>query len=297
MIKKIFCVITLLCVAVLTGEAQPASKPQPQPLYPTGGMPGYNGLTAASTADDGVTRFAIAEPDYMVFLPDKARQNGQCVIVCPGGGYGCVCYQREGIEVAQWLNTFGTAAVVLRYRMPNGHSRIPLTDVCEMFRTVRAHAAEWNIDPQQVGIMGFSAGGHLAATAATQTECAEAHPAFAVLIYPVITFTLPYAHLGTRKNLTGADSPSAELVARYSCEQRVTDATSPCFIALSDDDQVVSPQNSTMFYNALKDHNVAAELHIYPTGQHGWIGPFHYWDEYHASLARWLSQQRDAAQP
>ncbi|MDD3108666.1 MAG: alpha/beta hydrolase [Alistipes sp.] len=269
-----------------------AQMPQPQPLYPQG-VPSSNGIDPAQSSDNGEVAAATTTPDYTLFQPSRNLRNGQAVIVCPGGGYGCTCYDREGFEVAQWLNTQGITAVVLRYRMPNGHPEIPMEDVRALFGILCANAEAWGVDPTQIGIMGFSAGGHLAATAATHIASAETRPAFAVLIYPVITFREPYAHLGTRQNLLGA-TPTAEQIALYSNEEQVSAQTPPCFIALSDNDEVVPVQNSMMMYNALKQYNIPVELHIYPTGHHGWIDRFVYWDEYHRSLARWLMQQRES---
>lgn len=152
--KRILAFLSLVVLCCAEASAQ-----TPQPLYPDGKFDGDNGLDSSVTADRDGVRFGVAVPDYFLFRPAPDKANGQCVVVLPGGGYGCVCYQREGIDVARWLNENGVTAVVLRYRMPNGHSEIPLTDVRRMFRTVRENAAEWGIDPCQVGVMGFSAGG------------------------------------------------------------------------------------------------------------------------------------------
>ena len=151
--KRILAFLSLVVLCCAEASAQ-----TPQPLYPDGKFDGDNGLDSSVTADRDGVRFGGAVPDYFLFRPAPDKANGQCVVVLPGGGYGCVCYQREGIDVARWLNENGITAVVLRYRMPNGHSEIPLTDVRRMFRTVRENAAEWGIDPCQVGVMGFSAG-------------------------------------------------------------------------------------------------------------------------------------------
>ena len=293
--KRILAFLSLVVLCCAEASAQ-----TPQPLYPDGKFDGDNGLDSSVTADRDGVRFGVAVPDYFLFRPAPDKANGQCVVVLPGGGYGCVCYQREGIDVARWLNENGVTAVVLRYRMPNGHSEIPLTDVRRMFRTVRENAAEWGIDPCQVGVMGFSAGGHLAASALTLFEFSYARPDFGILIYPVITMQDGFSHGGSRDNLVGKD-PSEDLILRFSTERHIvaatehTPATSPCFIALSSDDEVVPTRNSTMFYDSLCSKGVPAELHVYPTGRHGWIGDFVYWDEYHASLSRWLKQLRKKA--
>lgn len=207
------------------------------------------------------------------------------------GGYGCVCYEREGLEVAHWLGDHGIAALVLRYRMPNGHHEIPLEDVHEAIRIARRNAPSWGVDPHQVGVMGFSAGGHLASTASTHFD-ERTRPDFSILIYPVITMGERYTHMGSRENLLGKGY-DAGLVERYSSERQVTPQTPPAFIALSDNDEVVPVRNSILYYDALKENGVPAELHVYPTGRHGWIGRFDYWDEYRAALLRWLGQVRE----
>ncbi len=267
-----------------------AQAPQPQPLYPNG-APDSNGLTKADEilADGRLTNGS--EADYYLFLPDKAKATGQAVVVLPGGGYALVAYDHEGLQVARWLNAHGIAAIVVRYRMPNKHHEIPLRDVHQAIRTVRSNAAKWNIDPNDVGIMGFSAGGHLASTAATKFDAAT-RPDFAVLFYPVITLGPPSAHTGSRTNLIGTDA-SPEMIRRYSSEQQVSNRTPRTFLALSDDDKTVPPVNSTLFYDALKAYGIPAELHIYPTGGHGWgwREDFKYKDEVRTALLRWLQEK------
>ena len=195
--------------------------------------------------------------------------------------------------MARWLNENGIAAIVLRYRMPNGHHQIPIADYAQAMQIARKNAGQWGINPHQIGVMGFSAGGHLASTAAVQTDEAI-RPDFAILIYPVITMDGPYLQIDTRNNLLGSN-PDQSLIEKYSTEKQITSKTAPCFIALSDDDDLVHPRNSTLFYDSLRAKGVSAELHIYPTGQHGWNQTFVYWDEYHTSLLRWLKQQREKA--
>lgn len=270
-----------------------AQNPEPQLLYPDGKMPGNNEIDPKNFLDNEEIRAGITVPDYTLFLPDPQKATGQCIIVCPGGGYGCVCYAREGNEVARWLNENGIAAIVLRYRMPNGHHQIPIADYAQAMKTAREHAEQWGINPHQIGVMGFSAGGHIASTAVVLTDEAV-KPDFAVLIYPVITMDGPYAQIDTRNNLLGTN-PDSTLIEKYSAEKQITPETSPCFIALSNDDDLVHPRNSTLFYDSLRAKGVSAELHIYPTGQHGWNQTFVYWDEYHTSLLRWLKQQREHA--
>ncbi len=283
--KRLFAVLAACAAFCCSLEAQ-----TPQPLYPDG-PERSSGIDPASTVDRDGVLFNVTVPDYYVFLPERERAVGQMVVVCPGGGYGCVCYEREGLEVARWLGDHGIAALVLRYRMPNGHHEIPLEDVHEAIRIARRNAPSWGVDPHQVGVMGFSAGGHLASTASTHFD-ERTRPDFSILIYPVITMGERYTHMGSRENLLGKGY-DAGLVERYSSERQGTPQTPPAFIALSDNDEVVPVRNSILYYDALKENGVPAELHVYPTGRHGWIGRFDYWDEYRAALLRWLGQVRE----
>lgn len=197
----------------------------------------------------------------------------------------------RGIEVARWLGDHGIAALVLRYRMPNGHHEIPLEDVHEAIRIARRNAPSWGVDPHQVGVMGFSAGGHLASTASTHFD-ERTRPDFSILIYPVITMGERYTHMGSRENLLGKGY-DAGLVERYSSERQVTPQTPPAFIALSDNDEVVpSVTVSCITTRSKKTAYRPNCTSIRPAGT-GWIGRFDYWDEYRAALLRWLGQVRE----
>jgi len=248
----------------------------------------------------------INAPSIEVHLPSRGNATGQAVVVCPGGGYGGLAYDWEGTDIAGWLNSQGIAAVILRYRLPVdgdvAHQKwlCPLLDAQRAIRFTRAHAAEWNINSSKVGIMGFSAGGHLASTAGTHFDASEvkaadpvdkfsSRPDFMVLIYPVITM-LDYAHAGSRENLLGKN-PNDQLLRRYSNELQVTDQTPPTFLVHAGDDTVVPVQNSLLFYQALVAHKVPAELHVYPHGGHGFSlalgqGRLHDWTEL---CGRWLA--------
>jgi len=269
-----------------------AQTPRARPLYPQG-APDSNGLPPENVRTTQDIVFGATEADYLAYPADADRATGQAVVICPGGGYAAVCFDHEGIQVARWLNERGITAVVLRYRMPNGHHDIPLHDARTAIALLRNHAAEWGIDPHQVGIMGFSAGGHLASTVSTHFENDSQRPDFSILIYPVITMDERYTHKVSREELIGRDAP-IELVDRYSNEKQVSDRTPVTFLALSDDDGGVPPVNSTMYYEALKAHGVPAELHVYPSGGHGWgwLETFKYHDELRTSLDRWLKEIR-----
>lgn len=265
---------------------------QPRPLYP-GGPENTNGLSAEPCRDDTVNqvRFGASSADYFLFLPDPQKATGQAVVICPGGGYSAVVYGQEGFSAARWLNGQGVAAVVLRYRMPNHRPYIPLSDVREMFRVVRRNASEWGIDPGRVGVMGFSSGGHLAALASVRFDGAT-RPDFAVLVYAATMTAGPYADPETRDNLLSADAP-ADTAAFYSADLYVSPRTPPVFLAHSfDDDGGVPPQNSTLFFDALQRNGVRSELHVYPSGGHGWAWKegFPYRDEFTAALGRWLRE-------
>jgi acetyl esterase/lipase len=201
------------------------------------------------------------------------------VVVCPGGGYGGLA-QHEAEPIARWLNTLGITGVVLKYRLgPRYHHPIMLQDAQRAIRTVRAKAGEWNVDPKRVGILGFSAGGHLAATASTQFDAGDAsardevdkqssRPDVSVLVYPVITMTDPHTHAGSRRNLLG-ENPAKELIERMSAEKRVTRDTPPTFLFHTADDQAVPVENALMYAAALKSNGVPFELHVYEHGRHG----------------------------
>ncbi len=256
------------------------------PLYPDG-MTDSNGIKEQEEWADGrVSKVSV--PSLYVYLPEQTTPKTPVVIICPGGGYLRLAIEHEGFAAARWLNSRGYAAVVLKYRMPNGRSAIPLRDAHKAILTVREKAAEWGLDPAKVGIMGCSAGGHLASTAATHFDDAT-RPDFAVLLYPVVTMT-NYTHAGSKVRLLG-DLADPGLVRLYSNESQVKDNTPPLFIALSDDDRSVPPLNSTALYNAAKVRGIErCEMHIYPTGGHGWgfKEDFAYKDEFRTALGRWL---------
>jgi len=247
--------------------AQPINMAKPELLWPDG-APG-----ALGTADTD-------KPSLTPYLVPEGRGTGTAVVVCPGGGYAHLASDHEGVQVAQWLNSLGVSAFVLQYRLgPRYHHPIELGDAQRAIRTVRSKAAEYRVLPDRVGIMGFSAGGHLASTAATHFDTGKtdardpidrvsSRPDFAVLVYPVITLTEPYTHHGSRDNLLGPD-PDPKLVASLSNELQVTANTPPTFLYHTSTDTVVPPENSVLFYLALRKAGVPAEMHIYAQGPHG----------------------------
>jgi len=222
----------------------------------------------------------ITKPTLTVFEPAAGKRTKTAVIICPGGGYGIIAAGHEGADVAKVFNEAGVTAFVLRYRLPkdecmNHKEYVPLMDAQQAIYFVRSHAEQYNIDPNKIGIMGFSAGGHLASTVGThfnpvRTELAGANvrPDFMMLIYPVISFNEQIGHIGSRDNLLGKD-PDEKLVHLFSNEEQVTAQTPPTFLVHASDDDGVNPENSIRFYQALLKNKVQAELHLYEHGGHG----------------------------
>ena len=274
---------------------------------------GYN--EGEEISETGGIRKISENARFDLYFPKKP--NGTMLIVCPGGGYGNVSSYNEGVYVAEWMKERGYTVAIAKYRLPNGHWEVPLTDIHNIFRYCRAHAAEWNVD--KIGVMGFSAGGHLAASATTLYTDKETRPDFSVLIYPVIAIDKTPSHRGTRLNLIGNEEKWAstegktaekwiadqklheELVKKYTLSNDITPDTPPVFLAHCTDDKTVPVINSIIFYNGLVNNGVEAEMHIFPKGGHGWgfsseryvekdkIGYAR--DEFETLLARWLSER------
>ncbi|MBR1575613.1 MAG: alpha/beta hydrolase [Bacteroidales bacterium] len=213
---------------------------------------------------EGAILRRVSDPWLRIWLPEH-NPSGQMVVICPGGAYAMLSTRTEGELAARWLCEHGVAACVLWYRMPNQHPEVPLTDVQNAFRFCRHHAAEWGVE--QIGVMGFSAGGHLAASASTLYAEAGTRPDFSILYYPVITMEAGVTHEGSAHNLAGEDPVARE---RYSLEKQVRDDTPPTILLLCADDGAVPPENSLRYYRALRGHGVPAQIHIFPSGGHGW---------------------------
>ena len=231
--------------------------------------------------ENGTGRYKnISEAELYVYLPDKDKNTGAAVIICPGGGYRIEAIDHEGFRIADYLKKHGIAGIVLKYRLPYGNPEVPVSDALESIRLVRSKAAEWDINPNRIGIGGASAGGHLAATAGTHYDDAgnknaanpvdniKSRPDFMMLLYPVISFDEKIGHMGSRINLIGKTN-DWKIASRYSNEYHVDASTPPTFIVLADDDKGVSPENSIRFYMALKKNNIPAEMHIFNKGGHG----------------------------
>lgn len=230
------------------------------------------------------------DPALTIYRP--AKPNGIAIIMCPGGGYSHQAINHEGHDMAAWFNAQGITYAVLKYRLPQGDPVIPLSDAEQAVRLMRSHAEAWNIDPAKVGIMGASAGGHLASMLSTHYSDSTSRPDFQVLLYPVVTMDPSFTHGGSRANLLGKEI-SSRLEEKYSNEKQITSFTPQAFIVLSSDDRVVPPVNSLNYYSALIANKVPASMHIYPIGGHGWgfRDAFPYKREWTGELEKWLREQ------
>lgn len=230
------------------------------------------------------------KPSIRVFLPEEGRGNGKAILVVPGGGYRMLSNSHEGYQWADELVPQGYVTVVLSYRMPNGHKEVPMSDATEAMRLIRENASKWGVDPTKVGILGSSAGGHLASTIATHNDEAT-RPNFQILFYPVISMDKSITHMDSHNCFVG-ENATAEEEQAYSNALHVDSQTPPAIILLSDDDFLVPPANSAEFYLALKKAKVKASMHVYPSGGHGWgCGKFfRYNKEMLQDLKIWLDQ-------
>ncbi len=281
--KNTFSLFAAFAATAVAADTAPV--PKKQPLW-------------QGDAPQGDNTFAPSEAGFTVHLPEKP--NGAALVVCPGGGYGGLVVGAEGHGIAKWLNAHGIAGIVLEYRLPKGRPFVPLLDAQRALRQVRAHAGEWKIDPKRVGIIGFSAGGHLASTALTHFDDGEPNaadpvarvgcrPDFGILVYPVVSME-EQVHRGSRQNLLGAD-PTPELVRLFSNEKQVGPQTPPSFLAHALNDKVVPPENSARFYAALQTHKIPAKYLELPEGGHGlngYKGPM--WDAWQKQSLEWLAE-------
>jgi len=243
----------------------------------------------------------ISQPTLAVYLPDEKIATGAAVIICPGGGYEMESYRLEGTEIAEAFLRKGIAALILKYRLPSDSIMIdksigPLQDAQQAIKTVRLHAREWKINPVKIGIMGFSAGGHLASTAGTQfdrsyipnDEKVSLRPDFMILIYPVISMTDELTHMGSRNALLGK-TPTKAVIDLFSNEMHVNANTPPTWLTHTGDDNVVTVENSIRFYRELIRNKVPAEMHLYPKGNHGFV-LFQSPDEWMQPLFEWIKK-------
>lgn len=260
--KKTYCLIISLLMLAMFINAQQEIK-----LYPNGPKES-NGITEKEVMERGDFVINITEPRMYYYAAPKEKASGTAVLICPGGGYMGVSVIKEGEEIAKWFNELGVTAFVLYYRMPNGHTTVPMTDAQTALKIIQKRANEWNINKDKIGIMGFSAGGHLASTVGTHFKTKSERPAFMILGYPVVTMKKELTHGGSRKNLIGENTTPA-IENLYSNELQVTKNTPPTFIVHNRDDKVVPIENSIQIYKALHDKKVVAELDTFAVGGHG----------------------------
>lgn len=276
----LFCALS---VSVLTW----AQTPIEIPLWPDGAP---NGSEQIADRNTGGSPENAAEPTITIY--PSAYPNSMAIIMCPGGGYSKLAMNHEGYDLASWFLSQHITYVILKYRMPNGNHEVPLSDAEQAIRFIRRHADEYNINPKKIGIMGASAGGHLASTLATHYSSPETRPDFQILLYPVITMDLKYTHHGSRTHLLG-ENPSDEWIEKYSNEKQVTSQTPQAFIVLSTDDKAVPAENSIFYYLALKTNEIPVSLHAYPIGGHGWgfRDKFTYKRQWTEELEKWLREE------
>ena len=288
MTKKCIFLLIFLTLA-FTGFSQQEIPLYPEKIPNSKDVPDEEELVFNKEVD--TLAYKVSHPTLTVFLPRAEIANGTAVVICPGGGYHVLLMTREGCDIARAFNKLGVAAFVLKYRLPDDKTMPdksigPLQDAQRAIQLIREKADKWNIDKHKIGIMGFSAGGHLASTAGTHFETAlidnkkgtSIRPDFMILVYPVISLTDSLGHIGSREYLLGKN-PSDKQIRYFSNELQVTKNTPPAFIILAGDDTVVKPENSMRFYESLKINGVPSEMHIYSSGEHGFLKtpPFEEW--------------------
>lgn len=233
------------------------------------------------------------DAELFVYHPSGSAEKHPGVVICPGGAYVNIAIQHEGHDMAKWFASQGFVAVVLKYRLPKGEHTIPLKDAEKAISTLRSKAGEWNVDRRRTGVVGSSAGGHLAASLSTLALEAN-RPNFAILFYPVISFDNTITHPGSKQNLLGDKRTDPAYTERYSLEKQIDARTPPTLLLLSDDDKVVLPANSIRYYTALKERQIPASMFIYPTGGHGWgFNTTYIWhEEMKQAILKWLQEQK-----
>ena len=288
------------CGLCIVGQLAPL--PAQKPAEPIRPAPTERIALWPGRAPIGDGKFEDCTSELQVFLPPADKANGAAIVLCPGGGYIRHVTDREGYPIAEWLNEHGVATIILEYRLPELRHEVPLLDAQRAIRVTRANAARWKINANRIGILGFSAGGHVASSAATHFNAGTAaspdpverlscRPDFAWLVYPVVTMG-GFTHAGSKAKLLGTD-PKPEFVRLYSNETQVTPDTPPAFLAHAVDDKAVPPENSRQFVAAMKANNVPVELLELPSGGHGLNGckgPL--WEQWKAAALKWLVAQK-----
>ena len=291
--RRILFIMALLVATSVVAKEQKAVKyaqDETIVLWDNSKAPHSNGLEGEAYEKQPFRLVNTTKAVLYVYNADPAKATGQAVVICPGGGYEKLSMDQEGYLMAQWLAKNGIAAFVLEYRLPNGHKEVPLEDTVEAIRVVRKKAKKFNIDPAKVGVMGFSAGGHLAASA-SNLPAVEERPNFSILFYPVITANNYTTHRGSFRNLLGKRHSEME-ADEYSMEKCVDANTPSTILILSDDDTAVPAAGAAMYYAALRYHGVKASMYVFPSGGHGWgnYDKFSYQKEWQHLLLRWLKE-------
>ena len=252
--------------------------------------PHSNGLEGEAYEKEPYRLVNTTKAVLYAYNADPAKATGQAVVICPGGGYAKLSMDQEGYLMAQWLAKNGIAAFVLEYRLPNGHKEVPLEDTVEAIRIVRKKAKKFNIDPAKVGVMGFSAGGHLAASVSNIPPVKD-RPNFSILFYPVVIANHYTSHVGSFRNLLGKGFTQAD-ADEYSMDKLASENTPPTILLLSDDDATVPAAGAAMYYASLRYHGVRAAMYVFPEGKHGWgnYDKFSYQKEWQHLLLRWLKE-------
>jgi acetyl esterase/lipase len=295
----------LAAIATFLISSSMVSSQEVIPLYDK--IPGSKPAVKAESSEttNGILRIKnVSAPTLTVYKPDPGKANGTAVVICPGGGYAILAASHEGSDIASLFTSWGITAFVLKYRLPDdaimqNKTIGPLQDAQRAFQLVRQRAAEWGVNPSKVGIMGFSAGGHLAATASTKfskpvidATASTVRPDFSILIYPVISLADSLMHKGSRDNLLGADTSAARVVL-YSADRQVGAETPPAFLVHAGDDKAVPVGNSIAYYQALLKHGVIAEMHIYQQGGHGFgLNNKTTKDQWSERLRNWLQANK-----
>ena len=291
--RKLFIIVAILFTTTVMAKEQQEVKYQQDEtivLWDNNKAPHSNGLEGEAYNEKPFRLVNTTKAVLYVYNADQAKATGQAVVICPGGGYGKLSMDQEGFLMAQWLAKNGIAAFVLEYRLPNGHREVPLEDAVEAIRVVRKRAKRYNIDPAKVGIMGFSAGGHLAASA-SNIPAVKDRPNFSILFYPVVIANHYTSHRGSFRNLLGKGFTQAD-ADDFSMEKLASENTPPTILLLSDDDTTVPAAGSAMYYAALRYHGVKAAMYVFPEGGHGWgnYDTFSYQKEWQHLLLRWLNE-------
>ncbi|AYN04151.1 alpha/beta hydrolase [Flavobacterium sp. 140616W15] len=275
--------VILIVTLKITGPIYAQDKIIPLWITPIPNAINNAEYTEKEVLKDGIVTSVshVSIPTLSIFTPHETKSNGTAILIFPGGGYSHLSIDKEGTKVAKWLNTLGITAFVIKYRLPSDlimkdKTIGPLQDAQEAMRFIRKNASQWDLDSTKIGIIGFSAGGHLASTLSThyndvvyKTDYSiSARPSFSILIYPVISMTKEVVHKGSQTNLLGTN-PSLELINKFSNEKTVASDTPTAFLVHATDDTVVPSENSINYYLALKKNKIPAELHLYEKGGHG----------------------------